>query len=250
MASVRDLGRLLEIEGENPARDHIAEALSQFLSEQRARLAPKTFANYEYAIELLQHSLNGYACQSLDRAETKLFDRLYNANGDEHREFCEIFGPEHILANVEEFLGYFMVRKVIAGKESLRAVGTATRKLAAWLAEKGYVNTKDAEEAAERGSEAARNLPKAQELASLLHEFAEDQERGDGPNEIEDHFTVTRVELGKIWIEGMLDGREVGPIEVSADISRRCKVRWSISGVVGRVGKQWRIVEAWNVYPG
>jgi hypothetical protein len=51
-------------------------------------------------------------------------------------------------------------------------------------------------------------------------------------------------------LEGMLDGREVGPIEVPADISRRCKVGWSIPGVVGRVGRRWRIIEAWNVYPG
>lgn len=232
------------------AEPTIAEALSQFLSEQRARLAPKTFAKYEYAIELLQHSPNGYAYQSLDKAETKLFDRLYNAKGDEHREFCEIFGPEHILPNVGEFLGYFMVRKVICGKETLRAAGTVTKKLAAWLAAKGYVTTKDAEEAAERGGEAARNLPKAQELASLLHEFAEDQERGDGHNEIEDHFTVTRVERRKIWLEGMLDGREVGPIEVPDDVSQRCQVGWTISGVLGRVGRRWRIVEAWNVYPG
>jgi hypothetical protein len=48
----------------------------------------------------------------------------------------------------------------------------------------------------------------------------------------------------------MLDGREVGPIDVPEDISRRCKVGWSISGVIARVGKRWWIVEAWNVYPG
>ncbi|MBI1893326.1 MAG: hypothetical protein HYS14_04370 [Candidatus Rokubacteria bacterium] len=48
----------------------------------------------------------------------------------------------------------------------------------------------------------------------------------------------------------MLDGREVGPVEVPLEISRRCQVGWSISGVVGRVGKRWRLVEAWNVYPG
>lgn len=58
------------------------------------------------------------------------------------------------------------------------------------------------------------------------------------------------MERGKVWLEGMLDGRELGPIDVPEDISRRCKVGWTISGVVGCVGKRWRIVEAWNVYPG
>ncbi|MBI4481326.1 MAG: hypothetical protein HY652_00410 [Acidobacteria bacterium] len=143
-----------------------------------------------------------------------------------------------------------MIRKVIAGKELLRAAGTVTKKLAAWLAEKGYVKAEEAEEAAERGGAAARDLPKAEELASLLHEFAENQERGEEDDEIEDHFMLTRVEPGRLWLEGMLDGRELGPLEVPEEISRRCKVGWSISGVVGRAGRRWRLVEAWNVYPG
>lgn len=232
------------------ANPTIAEVLAQFVSDQRQRLAPKTFTNYQHIIELLEHSLNGYAYQSLSKGDVALFDRFYNAKGTGHREFCEIFGPEHILPNVGEFLGYFMVRKVIAGKETLRAAGTVTRKLAKWLGEKGYAKAEDAEEAAERGREAARDLPKADALASLLHEFAGRQERGDEEDEIEDHFTVTRVEPGKVWLEGMLDGRAVGPVEVPLEISRRCPVGWSLSGVVGRVGKRWRLVEAWNVYPG
>jgi len=46
-------------------------------------------------------------------------------------EFCDIFGPEHILSSIDEFLGYFMVRKVIAGKALLRTAGTTTKRLAA-----------------------------------------------------------------------------------------------------------------------
>lgn len=227
----------------------IAEVLKRFLAEQRGRLAAKTFANYECIIELLQDSLNGYAYQSLAKADAKLFDRLYDAEGAAHREFCEVFGPEHILPNVGEFLGYFMVRKVVAGKETRRAAGTVTKRLAAWLAEKGYAKPAEAEEAAGRGGQAARDLPEARDLAFLLHEFAEDQERGTEDDEIEDHFTLTRVERGKWWLEGMLDGRELGPIAVPEEIRRRCRVGWSISGVIGRVGRRWRIVEAWNVYP-
>ena len=79
-------------------------------------------------IGLLQDRLNGYAYQSLAEAGAKLFDRFYNATGAAHREFCEIFGPEHILPNVGELLGYFMVRKLFGGKETLRAAGTVTKR--------------------------------------------------------------------------------------------------------------------------
>lgn len=227
----------------------ISAVLRQFLDDQRGCLAAKTFARYEYAIELLQHSLNGYAYQSLDKKEAALFDRLYNAKGAEHREFCEVFGPEHILPNLGEFLGYFMVRKVIAGQETLRAAGTATKKLAKWLAEKGCVKPDAAAEGASRGGRAARDLPQAEKLTSLLHEFAEMQERDNEGDAVEDHFTITRVEPGRIWLEGMMDAREFGPIVMPVDLSRRCPTGWSIAGVVDRDGKAWRLVEVWNVYP-
>ncbi len=232
------------------AKPTIAEVLAQFLTDQHERLAPKTFAQYEHVVELLRQSLDGYAYEALDEPDAKLFDRLYNAEGNEHREFCEIFGPAHILPNVGPFLNYFMVRKVIAGKDLLRAAGTVTKKLATWLVEKGYARVEEASDAAERGAAATRDLPKAKELASRLRRFAKDQERGDEDDEVEDHFTITRVGRDKVWLEGMLDGRELGPIDVPEDISRRCKVGWTFSGVVGRVGKMWWIVEAWNVYPG
>lgn len=237
-------------DGVEIAKPSIAEVLAQFLVDQRERLAPRTFVQYEHVVELLTQSLDGYAYQSLDELDAKLFDRLYNAEGNEHREFCEIFGPAHILPNVGPFLDYFMVRKVIAGKDLLRAAGTVTKRLVTWLVEKGYARVEDASDAAERGAAAARDLPKARELAFRLRRFADGQERGDEADEVEDHFTITRVGRDKVRLEGMLDGRELGPIDVPDDISRRCKVGWTISGVVGRVGKRWRIVEAWNAYPG
>lgn len=84
---------------------------------------------------------------------------------------------------------------------------------------------------------------------SLLRDFAEEQDRGDEDNEVEDHFTLTRVERRRIWLEGELNGRDLGPIAVPVEISSRCKVGWTISAVVGRIGRRWQLVEAWNVYP-
>src|SRR3954462_10843723 len=97
----------------------IAVVLAEFLDEQKQRLSPKTFAQYKDVVGLLQHSLNGYAYVSLSERDAKRFDQRSNAPGVAHREFCEMFGPEHILPNVGEFLSYFMVRKVMAGPSLL-----------------------------------------------------------------------------------------------------------------------------------
>jgi hypothetical protein len=142
--------------GRGIAKPTIAEVLEQFLTDQRERLAPRTFVQYEHVVWLLRQSLDGYAYQSLEEPDAKLFDRLDDAAGSEHREFCEIFGPAHILPNVGPFLNHFMVRKVIVGKDLLRAAGTATEKLATWLVENGYARVEDARDAAERGAAAAR----------------------------------------------------------------------------------------------
>ena len=115
----------------------ISEVLGAYLVDEKARLAAKTYGLYADVIELLQHSLNGYAANSLNEGEYELWEELFNAEGDKHREFCEIFGPEHILPNIGEFLNYFMVSKVMAGQDLLRASGTVTKTLAKWLADGG-----------------------------------------------------------------------------------------------------------------
>jgi hypothetical protein len=231
------------------AQPTIAAVLAEFLEEQRQRLSPKTFTQYQDVVELLQHSLNGYAYLTLRELDAKRFDQRFKAPGDARGEFCELFGPEYILPNVGEFLGYFMVRKVSAGLALLRAAGTVTKKLAAWLAEKGYADVETVAVATEQGAAAARDLPKAEALATRLAAFAEAQDWGDAAESSEDHFRITRVEPGRIWLEG-LDGREHGPIQLPQALSRQCEVGWTISGVVGRVGRRWQLLEAWNVYPG
>jgi hypothetical protein len=230
------------------ARPTIATVLAEFLTEQQQHRSPKTFAQYQDVVELLQHSLNGYAYLTLSELDAKRFDQRFKAPGDAHREFCEIFGPEYILPNMGEFLGYFMVRKVSASQVLLRAAGTVTKKLAAWLAEKGYADVRAVEVATEQGAAAARDLPKAEALASRLAAFAEAHDEGAAVEASEDHFRIMRVEPGRIWLEG-LDGREHGPIRLPQALSRQCEAGWTISGVVGRVGGRWQLLEAWNVYP-
>ncbi|MBI3989143.1 MAG: hypothetical protein HY347_05960 [candidate division NC10 bacterium] len=224
----------------------IAQVLERFLDDQAKRLKPQTLSQYQSIIELLQHSLNGYAYQYLDKDESMLLDRLEK---EQRLEFCQVFGPEKILPNIDEFLGYFMVRKVMAGKDLLRAAGTVTKKLARWLAEHGYAEAEEVEDAMERGAEAARDLPKAEDLAERLWRFVDDQEPTPVLEEIDDYFSITRVELGKIWLSPLTRKGEIGPFVVPRSISDRCVVGWNVSLRVGRTARGWRILEVGNVYP-
>ena len=238
------------------ASPSIDKVLEDFLADQRRRLKPKTVSKYESVVELLQHHLNGYAYDGLSKVEAALFDNYFNAEGEEHREFCQLFGPEKILENVGMFLSYYMVRKVMAGQDLLRAAGTVTKKLAKWLADKGYVSREDAKDGADMGAQAARDLPNAERASMILYESA-----GALPvnvPELEDkdyldfnHHTITKIEPGKLWIDALTSaGRtELGPIVVPKKATELLEPGWDISCALGRIQGKWRIIEVGNVYP-
>jgi hypothetical protein len=164
----------LNLDPVQAARGHkptISEVLAEYLRAEKSRLASKTYARYADVIGLFTQSLNGYAASSLSQFDRARFDKHFDAEGEQHREFCDIFGPEHIIENVGEFLNYFMVSKVIVGADTLRASGTVMKKLAKWLVEQEYVKSDDADVAIEQGSDAARDLPAAEKLSTLLYDL-------------------------------------------------------------------------------
>ncbi len=239
-----------------PAEPNIRRVLEEFLEAQRTRLATRTLAKYESVLDLLRSHLNGYAYQGLSKPDAALFERHHSADGEAHREFCELFGPEKILDNLGGFLGYFMIRKVIAGEDLLRAAGTVAKKLSQWLAAEGYVPQAEASEAAERGATAARELPRAERAARFLRDASD--RLGIGVTELAekdylefDHFTIARVESGRVWLEVWGDGRMRvrGPIPVPEPATQRLRPGWAISCSLGRVRKCWYLLEVANVYP-
>ena len=144
--------------------------------------------------------------------------------------FCHLFGPEKILEHLGEFLGYFVVRKVIAGQELLRASGTVTGKLVCWLAARGYIDRDSADHATGRAQDASRDLPVADRLGGLLHDVAArapeiDVDALNDHDWVEDHLAISDVEPGRIWFEG-----GIGPIAVPRQASDLARPGWSVSG--------------------
>ena len=118
-----------------PTPTTIDEALDAFLADQRERLSTRTMRNYQDVVDLLRHCLNGYGPNLLDKPNRKRWEQAFET-GDEEA-FCRLFGPEYILDEIGEFLGYFMVHKVLAGQELLRSARTVTKKHAGWLHQHG-----------------------------------------------------------------------------------------------------------------
>jgi hypothetical protein len=225
----------------------IDKALESFLAEQRKRLSAKTLRTYEDVVQLLRDSLNGYAYDSLPKAEQDRWQTAFD--GGDEEAYCHLFGPNKIAEHLDGFLGWFMIRKVMASTELLRASGTVTKKLAAWLHEQGYVAAEQRDEAAERGTRASRELPDADRLGSLLHDTMRDTppfDVDDIPEEhwIEDLLAIERVEPGKLWFES-----GIGPVQVSQEVSALARVGWSVNVVLAQWRGHWHIVELGYVYP-
>lgn len=236
------------IEFPRPAEPTIEEVLSQFLEVSAQRLKPATMRKYESVIELFTASMNTYGPATLSAAETAMFQIFYNAEGPAHREYCQVFGPEKIDDNVDEFLGWFMPRKVMCGKELLKAAGTVTKKLAQWLCEQGYIEAEAAELAMRSGASAAKTLPAAERLAEALYDYCDCHPVEDWTDEIDDHFTVEKIEPGKLHLSPVLSGEEAVVLNLPKAITDLCQVGWEISLALGKTKRGWRILESGGVY--
>ncbi|MGZ6564209.1 MAG: hypothetical protein ACXVH3_30965 [Solirubrobacteraceae bacterium] len=195
-----------------PPSETIDTVLDAFLHEQRLRLAERTYRNYETVIRLLRDSLNTYAYSSLSDADAFRWRDTFEA-GDEEA-FCHLFGPAKIPPHLGEFLGYFMVRQVIAGQELLKAAGTVTGKLVRWLETQAYIEPDAAQVASLQARESARTLPAAERLGSLLQGVAAnapeiDVDDVDDSDWVEEQLMISETEPGRIWFEG-----DVGPFDV------------------------------------
>ena len=236
---------LRNMDSDRAASPNIEELLDRFLADQRARLSERTMVNYLSVVDLLRSCLNNYGYQHLDQAAQDRFHAGYENDED---AFVHLFGASELVAGIPEFLGYFMVRKVIAGAELLRAAGTVTKKLAKWLGEGGYVDADDVADVVERGGEAGRDLPRAERLSGILFTLAReagvDVHGVDDEDYVEDYLTIERVESGALFFEG-----GVGPLEVPKAASDLARVGWSLYASLARTKQGWQLVEVGVVYP-
>lgn len=224
----------------------VKQVLNEFLKEQQDRVKPGTYRYYDDAMYFFEECLNGYAYQYLDEKDSKRFDKLY----EQGKEFCEIFGSSNIGANeISEFLDYFMVKKVMGSKELMKNVGRVMRKFVRWMNEKGYMNDEEFKITAERVDNLKDDLPKVEELASMIYHYTENTPVDDFTEKADGYFRVAKIKPGKLWLENMEGGKSIGPTFVSNEISSQCKVGWVIYLELGKTTKGWQMLESGNVYP-
>jgi hypothetical protein len=114
----------------------IKEVFDQFLSEQKSKLAPKTYRDYESVIDLFENQLDGYAWNGIDDGE-----KAYDEAKKHKKSFIDLYDHTHIEDNVGEFLDYFVPRKVMSGDEFiLKTCLRVIKKLLKWMRDKKLID--------------------------------------------------------------------------------------------------------------
>ena len=225
--------------------DRIDDVFRRYLAARRASLSSDDYRRHEAIVEFFKLSLNGYAYEGLSTLERKRWDLAF-AGGDEDA-YTKLFGADKIPGEVGAFVGYFMVRKVATTKSIIAATGRVIADLLEWLVTQGLVRPPEIVDAKERALTTGADLPRAEELASLLYDLAErstlDVHSLAHEDYIEDHLTITRVEPGVLWFS------DIGPVHVGAAASRIARPGWSVNIVLGRQDDRWQVLEVGNVYP-
>lgn len=226
----------------------INQIFDEFLVLQGTRLSESSLRRYEEVLSYFRSCMDGYGHQWLSDEEAGLFDREYSRD-EEAGSFCNLFGPEKVLENLDDLVGWFLVRKTFASKSTLQAVPAVLGELVRWLGQEGHA-TPDAADGTEALLDDASSLARAEEFSSRLYDLMEAGPIGSLIEDWENEMAViTRVDPGTIWLKNEETGYEV-PLGVPDDVAGLAAPGWRISALnLGRTAKGWVLLEMGNVYP-
>jgi len=242
----------------------ISSTFNKFLKYKKKDVKKTTYNKYDDILFLFKSFLNGYAYNYLDEDDLDLFETKFN---QENKEFCEIFGIDKIdVGEIEEFMGYFLIRKVLGGKESIKYSGTVLRQLLKWLKNNSYIGKSKFDELIDIVDRLKDELTKVLEVTDILYEettgssmkygiFPFDK---SGSNNLaqyettrESVFYIKDIKKGKLWLGDLSAPSEtIGPVIVPDEVSSLANEGWQLHLAIGKKGNKWDILESGDVYPG
>ena len=227
----------------------IKDVTSQFLDAQHKRLKSRTYRDYESVMELFEIYLNGYGPNTLDQAEKERWKQAYQ---EDEAAFTKLFTIAHVSSHhFEEFLEYFVIRKVASGESFMRDCVRVLKKFSKWLDEHHYIDEQEHSELHNYfKSGKSVSLPNAVKVSDLLYEHSLNNQNNRYEEMLEGYFEITEKKHNHVLLADALSLNEIdGPLMIPQSIVKLCEVGWDFSGVIGKKDGKWYVVEVGNVYP-
>jgi len=216
----------------------IHSALDDFLVWTRLTNDGPAFTAACEVVDHLRACCNAYGPDALPEAERVAFNA--SSGG---ADFCAHLGPERIIANLQFFLDFYMVRNVVTSTDVLAATGTVIALLASWLEDNRYAEPELARLVRRQGTFSASALPRAERMATLLTDLASAATRDPAVETTEGFLPITDVGDDALWLD------DVGPVAVGAQIAALARPGWIVSIVLACVDGTWTVYDVGNVYP-
>jgi hypothetical protein len=130
-----------------PADPSAREVLERWAAlEPRDAGEAKQFSDRDAVAQLIADHLDSYAYERLSKPDRKWWEERWN-DDEEAGAFSRLFGPEWIAEAMDEFLSWFLIRKVMTSKEECATYAVLCAELATWLGAEKLVRAADAEAA-------------------------------------------------------------------------------------------------------
>lgn len=208
----------------------IEEALDEFLETQRSNLSASTYKRYRTVLFLFR--------VFLDHASDHPDEEPKAASAISLKSDARM-----LPALSEEFRSAFLPHRLHSSPNMLRTAASVMRKFERWLQDR-----MSAAAAEPTGKRPSREVSAAVQMHRVLAQHLTAQVPTHSARQTKDHFTVTRVEPGELWLEPVTTAGEIiGPVTVPRDVTRLCRVGWDIGGVVAKGFGGWRLLEVWSV---
>ena len=106
-----------------PAKPSARRVLERWRDLSPRREGDPPFTDRDAVTQLLIDNLDAYAYEHLPKTDRTWWERKWNED-EEAGAFSRLFGPEWIAETMDGFLGWFLIRKVVARPDEMGTYAT------------------------------------------------------------------------------------------------------------------------------
>jgi hypothetical protein len=232
----------------------IQDVLSEFLEDRSRGLQPVEVRLYRHVVLFLQLCINNYGHRNLDEESRERYERLNHRGEGYGQDFFELFGPEHLVPELDFFRGAFLKTDVHTTDKVMRKAKEVVSELRVWLVARGYLSPERLEEL-DRNVKARDRLKKR--LRPLLRRFRRTLVSVDASLVAEEDYIapdshlVGCVEPGRVWlrVHRRAAPEEIGPVTLPEELTRHLRRGFTLWCSLARLRGRWRLVEIAEVHP-
>lgn len=226
-----------------------SEILTEFIEDTGKTVSDRTLNKYKDAIDL-------FALFLRDTRYDENEDLEYDVKEEQKRVLAALdFDFSEVTSEaIEQFLGYFLIRKVMDTISFKDDVSKRMHKFVKWAYQKGYMSKENYEDCEPMVKRLKTDVRLAEELFFVLADYVdEDQPENCEEESYEDYFQIKKVTPGKLYLESIYPfGDELDEeiiVKVPEKISSMCKADWQICMEIAKCGPEWKILMSGSVYP-